>query len=58
MASPAGGDGGILRNAIRESYRKWPGGVVPYEISHVYNSRERGVIAKAMQQYHSKTCIK
>ena len=58
MASPAGGDGGILRNAIRESYRKWPGGVVPYIISGKFNSRERSIIAKAMKQYHEKTCIK
>jgi len=59
MASPmSGDDGNMMRNAIKESYRKWPGGVVPYEISHSYNSRERGVIARAMQQYHKKTCIK
>jgi len=61
MASPGieGADAGTyVRNAIKESYRKWPGGVVPYEISHQYNTRERGVIAKAMQEYHAKTCIK
>ena len=51
-------DGNMMRNAIKEAYRKWPGGVVPYEISNSYNSRERGVIARAMQEYHKKTCIK
>ena len=46
------------RNAIRDSWRKWPGAVIPYVISNVYNSRERGIIAKAFREYHTKTCIK
>ena len=48
----------LVRNAIKESYRKWPNGVVPYVISREYNRFERGVIAKAMGEYHDKTCIK
>ena len=50
--SPAG------RNAIRDSNRKWPGGVIPYVISGKFNSRERSIIAKAFKNYHEKTCIK
>ena len=46
------------RNAIKEDYRKWPGGVVPYVISSRYNSYERSIIAKAMQEYKRNTCIK
>ncbi|QQP58562.1 Metalloendopeptidase, partial [Caligus rogercresseyi] len=46
------------RNAIRDSFRKWPGGVVPYVISSVYSSRERAVIAKAFDEYKAKTCIR
>ena len=46
------------RNAIRDSWRKWPGGVLPYVISTAFGQYERSVIAKAMKQYHLKTCIK
>ena len=46
------------RNAIRDSNRKWPGGVIPYVISGKFNSRERSIIAKAFKNYHDKTCIK
>ena len=46
------------RNAIRDSWRKWPNGVIPYVISSAFNSRERSVIAKAMKEYHEKTCIR
>jgi len=46
------------RNAIRDSWRKWPGGVIPYIISGRFNSHERSVIARAMKNYHEKTCIR
>ena len=47
-----------MRNAIKDKWRKWPGGVVPYVISSRYNRYERGIIAKAMQEYKTKTCIR
>lgn len=49
---------GLMRNAIKDEWRKWPGGVVPYIISSQYNRYERSIIAKAMQEYKDKTCIR
>ena len=46
------------RNAIRESWRKWPGATVPYVISSSFSKNERSIIAKAMKEYHDKTCIR
>ncbi|VDK18441.1 unnamed protein product [Anisakis simplex] len=46
------------RNAIRDVYSRWPDGVIPYTLSSRYGSYARSVIAKAMQIYHEKTCIK
>ncbi|VDM25988.1 unnamed protein product [Toxocara canis] len=46
------------RNAIRQTYRRWPDGVIPYTLSSRYGPYSRSVIAKAMQIYHEKTCIK
>lgn len=30
--------GAIMRNAVRQSYLKWPGGRIPYTISTQYTS--------------------
>jgi hypothetical protein len=53
ILSPAG-----QRNAIKDLGMLWPNGVVPYVISSSYSSQERTVIAKAMNEYHTKTCIR
>jgi len=45
-----------LDNAIRN--RKWGRGVIPYEISSLYNSNERAVVAGAIREYQQKTCVK
>ena len=45
-------------NAIQGNQYLWPGGQVPYTISGQFNSHERAKIAQAMNEYHSKTCIK
>ena len=50
--------GDYTRNAIRELWKKWPGGTIPYIISSSFSSYERRVIASAIQQYHTKTCIR
>ena len=50
--------GDYSKNAIRELWKKWPGGTIPYVISSQFSSYERSVIAKAMKTYHQKTCIK
>ncbi|CAD5216825.1 unnamed protein product [Bursaphelenchus okinawaensis] len=49
---------GLGRNAIRQSYRKWPNNEIPYTLSTQYGSYSRSVIAKAMNEYHTKTCVK
>ncbi|VDM54620.1 unnamed protein product [Angiostrongylus costaricensis] len=46
------------RNAIRQAYRKWPNREIPYTLSSQYGSYARSVIAKAMQEYHDKTCVR
>jgi len=46
-----------FRNAIVNEYQKWPGGVIPYVISAAFNTQERSVIARAILEYHRRTCI-
>ncbi|KJH45811.1 astacin [Dictyocaulus viviparus] len=46
------------RSAIRQAYRKWPNREIPYALSSKYGSYARSVIAKAMQEYHNKTCVR
>ena len=58
MYDAAANDETWMRNAIKDEWRKWPGGVVPYVISSRYSRYERGIIAKAMKEYKTKTCIR
>jgi len=37
---------------------KWPRGRIPYVISDQYSSQSRAIIARAIQDYHDKTCIR
>jgi len=46
------------RNAIRDSWRRWPDATIPYVISSSFSQHDRSVIAKAMGQYHKETCIR
>ncbi|CAJ0942471.1 unnamed protein product, partial [Mesorhabditis belari] len=46
------------RNAIRQTYRRWPNGEIPYTLSSQYGSYARSVIAKAIKEYHDKTCVR
>ncbi|CAJ0581021.1 unnamed protein product, partial [Mesorhabditis spiculigera] len=46
------------RNAIRQNYRRWPSGEIPYTLSSQYGTYARSVIAKAMKEYHDKTCVR
>lgn len=46
------------RNAVRNTRALWPKGIIPYAISRDYDDRGRSIIAKAMKEYHDKTCIK
>lgn len=58
MYDAAANDEEWMRNAIKDEWRKWPGGTVPYVISSRYSRYERGIIAKAFQAYKTKTCIR
>ncbi|CAD6197157.1 unnamed protein product [Caenorhabditis auriculariae] len=49
---------GWRRNGVINGVRKWPNGRIPYVLSNQYNERERAVLARSFQAYHSKTCIK
>uniref|UniRef100_A0AC35TH73 Metalloendopeptidase n=1 Tax=Rhabditophanes sp. KR3021 TaxID=114890 RepID=A0AC35TH73_9BILA len=54
---------GYARNAIKSRYRnillrKWPNNEIPYTLSSKYGSYAKSMIAKAMDEYHRKTCIK
>uniref|UniRef100_A0A0N5C4K7 Metalloendopeptidase n=1 Tax=Strongyloides papillosus TaxID=174720 RepID=A0A0N5C4K7_STREA len=49
---------GLARNAIRQKYRRWPNGEIPYTLSSKYGSYAKSIIAKAMDEYHRKTCIR
>lgn len=40
------------------NFRKWPNNEIPYALSSQYGSYSRQIIAKAMNEYHLKTCIR
>uniref|UniRef100_A0A914CAB5 Metalloendopeptidase n=1 Tax=Acrobeloides nanus TaxID=290746 RepID=A0A914CAB5_9BILA len=48
----------VARSSIRQSNRRWFNNEIPYTLSSQYGSYSRSVIAKAMNEYHLKTCIK
>ena len=37
--------------------QKWPNGEIPYTISQVFNSFERGVIYRGIKEFSDKSCI-
>uniref|UniRef100_A0A1I7ZAS5 Metalloendopeptidase n=1 Tax=Steinernema glaseri TaxID=37863 RepID=A0A1I7ZAS5_9BILA len=49
---------GVRRNGVTSTIKKWSNGRIPYVISSQYNERERAVLARAFQEYHSRTCIR
>uniref|UniRef100_A0A914HSU3 Metalloendopeptidase n=1 Tax=Globodera rostochiensis TaxID=31243 RepID=A0A914HSU3_GLORO len=51
-------ENGLARNSIRQPYRRWPHNEIPYALSSQYGSYSRSVIAKAISEYHSKTCVR
>lgn len=46
------------RNAIRDPRRKWTNAIIPYSISTYFTQNEKYLIAKAMKNFHDKTCIR
>lgn len=51
------GSGDFQTSAVRNPSLKWTDGVVPYVISSSFSYRERRVVGRAMQAFHSRTCI-
>lgn len=47
-----------LRNGIVSTSYRWPGGKVPYEIQGSFSSQQLGIITHALNEYHTKTCIR
>uniref|UniRef100_A0A1B6F4X2 Metalloendopeptidase n=1 Tax=Cuerna arida TaxID=1464854 RepID=A0A1B6F4X2_9HEMI len=45
------------RNGLLNISSRWPGGVVPFEISSKYDNTERDVIFGAMNEIENRTCI-
>lgn len=46
------------RNGLADKTKRWPNGVVPYEIRGSYNAFQMDMIEKAITAYHQNTCIK
>uniref|UniRef100_A0A0K0F6U6 Metalloendopeptidase n=1 Tax=Strongyloides venezuelensis TaxID=75913 RepID=A0A0K0F6U6_STRVS len=46
------------RNGVSRPTKLWPNAVIPYAISPHYTSHERALLARAVKQYHEKTCIR
>ncbi|XP_030375925.1 zinc metalloproteinase nas-4, partial [Scaptodrosophila lebanonensis] len=48
----------LTRNGIRTQSSRWPGGIVPYEIKGQFSTQELQNIQHAINEYHSKTCVR
>jgi len=46
------------KNAIKNTYKLWPNGLVPYVISSKYSATERGVINSAIAEMGRISCVK
>lgn len=46
------------KNAIKNTYQKWPNSEIPYVISNSFGSHERSVIRAAMEQFSLHSCVK
>ncbi|GAB0090998.1 Metalloendopeptidase [Sergentomyia squamirostris] len=46
------------RNGLIAQSTRWPNGIVPYVIKGSFSSNDLAMIDKAMQMFHSHTCIK
>ena len=51
-------DPSVGKNAIRGEHFRWPKNTVPYEISRVFSSKERSIIARGMNEYKKNTCLR
>ncbi|RCN32087.1 astacin [Ancylostoma caninum] len=46
------------RNGVSRVAKLWPNARIPYAISPHYTPHERALLARAVKQYHEKTCIR
>ncbi|XP_066973579.1 hatching enzyme 1.2-like [Macrobrachium rosenbergii] len=52
------GDPKGQNSAVKNPRLLWPDGVIPYVISSSFSSNHRALIARAMQEYHDRTCVR
>ncbi|KAF2883724.1 hypothetical protein ILUMI_22452 [Ignelater luminosus] len=48
----------VRRSGVISETKRWPGGVVPFEINGTYSEEQREMIKKAMMEFHKQTCIR
>lgn len=48
----------VLKNGIGSKTSRWPDGKIPFEIAGDFTRDELSMIAYAIDEYHSKTCIR
>lgn len=48
---------GLMRNAVRQPYLKWPKATIPYTVSTQYKTFGRDRLAEALEEYNTKTCV-
>ncbi|XP_026271602.1 zinc metalloproteinase nas-13-like isoform X2 [Frankliniella occidentalis] len=48
----------LARNGLKAPSARWPGAVVPFEISYGFPQADRQMILNAMEEYHKHTCIR
>ena len=51
-------NGQNVKNAVKETYKLWPRGEIPYAISQSFSSYDRSVIRKSMTEVSKVSCIK
>ena len=51
-------NGKNAKNAIKDTYKMWPNGEIPYTISQSFSSYDRSVIRKGMKELSKVSCIK
>uniref|UniRef100_A0A915EPW7 Metalloendopeptidase n=1 Tax=Ditylenchus dipsaci TaxID=166011 RepID=A0A915EPW7_9BILA len=48
----------VKRNGVSRPAKLWPQARIPYAISAHYSTHERALLARAVKQYHDKTCVR
>ncbi|XP_037719365.1 zinc metalloproteinase nas-4-like [Drosophila subpulchrella] len=47
-----------IRNGVLALSRRWPGGVVPYEINGTFLPNHTKIIEDAFKEFHTRTCVR